>query len=87
MTEINETVINQAFDAYLKAFDDLAAQEDILEKMNSELDDYKEGSPKFAQATKEIDEFQRTVTVYQRAFRKAALELDRVRTLVEYLAV
>lgn len=79
---ITETEVNAAFDAYLKAFNQLAEQEDILGNMRAELDDYKEGGSKYTEAQRKIVEFERSLAEYQRNLRKAALHLDRIKTLV-----
>ena len=86
MTEINETVIDQAFDAYKAAFAALAEKEDFVEGMKHELEEYKEGSSKYKELEKEIKDFNTVLSKYQREFRMAALELDRVKTMVEYLS-
>lgn len=78
---ITEENINEAFDNYLTAFDTLAEKEDELERMKLELEDYKEGSPKHTEAIRKAREFEISLSAYQRAFRKAGLQLDRVKTL------
>jgi soluble cytochrome b562 len=83
--EITKEIINEAFDNYVTSFKALAEQEDKLEEMKNGLEDYKEGSPKYQEAMREIREFERTLTTYQRAFRMTALELDRVKTLVNFM--
>lgn len=79
---ITETEVNKAFDAYLDAFNTLAEQEDILDDMRVELGDYKEGSPKHTEAQRTVVEFERGMAELQRNLRKAALQLDRIKTLV-----
>ena len=83
--EMNVDKINEAFNLYIATFEDLAEQEDKLEEMKDGLEDYKEGSPKHQEAMKEVRAFEKTITVYQRKFRMAALELDRVKTLVNFM--
>lgn len=79
---ITETEVNRAFDAYLEVFNILAEQEDILEDMRMELGDYKEGGSKYTEAQNRIAAFERSLVEYQRNLRKAALHLDRIKTLV-----
>lgn len=83
--EITEARINEAFDLYIAAFEDLAEQEDKLEDMKQDLDEYKEGSSKHQEALKNIQAFERTLAGYQRKFRMTALELDRVKTLINFM--
>lgn len=80
---ITESNVNDAFAAYLEAFNVLAEKEDELELMKLEVEDYKEGSPKHVEAIRKAREFEMTLASYQRALRRAALELDRVKTLVQ----
>lgn len=80
--KITEEMVNKAFDAYLESFNILAEQEDLFEDMKLEIQDYKEGSAKFEQAKLKLQEFERTMAEPQRNMRKAALELDRIKTLV-----
>ena len=75
--------VNDAFDAYLLAFDTLAAKEDELELMKLEVEDYKEGSPKHTEAIRKAREFEMSLASFQRELRKAALQLDRIKTLVQ----
>ena len=82
MTKITEDQVNAAFDAYLEAFNTLAEQEDILEDMKMDLGDFKEGSVKQLEAQTKIKTFELGMAIYQRNLRKAALELDRIKTLV-----
>jgi soluble cytochrome b562 len=83
--EITMEKINEKFDLYVAAFEDLAEQEDKLEEMRSGLEDYKEGSPKHQEAMREVKAFEKTIATYQRRFRMAALELDRIKTLVDFM--
>jgi soluble cytochrome b562 len=83
--EVTMELIHEKFDLYRAAFEDLAEQEDKLEEMRNGLEDYKEGSPKHQEAMKEVRAFEKTIAVYQRKFRMAALELDRVKTLVNFM--
>lgn len=80
---ITESNVNDAFAAYLNAFNVLAEKEDELERMRLEVEDYKEGSPKHSEAIRKAKEFELTMASYQRELRKAALELDRIKTLVQ----
>lgn len=79
---ITEKEVNEAFDAYLEAFNTLAEQEDLLEDMRGELDEYKEGGSKHVEAQRKIAAFERAMTEPARNLRKAALQLDRIKTLV-----
>ena len=83
--EVTMEKINEKFDLYVAAFEDLAEQEDKLEDMKISLEDYKEGSPKHQEAMREVRAFEKTIATYQRKFRMAALELDRVKTLVNFM--
>lgn len=80
---ITESNVNDAFDAYLKAFEILAEKEDHLDALKAEVEDYKEGTPKHSAAIQKAMEFERGMTEYQRNLRKAALHLDRIKTLVQ----
>ncbi len=75
--------VNDAFDAYLRAFNVLADKEDYLETLRLEVEDYKEGSPKHAEAIRKVREFEGQLSAYQRDLRRAALQLDRIKTLVQ----
>ncbi len=83
--EITVDLINEKFNLYVAAFEDLAEQEDKLEDMKIGLEDYKEGSPKHQEAMREVRAFEKTIAVYQRKFRMAGLELDRIKTLVNFM--
>jgi hypothetical protein len=78
---ITEANINDAFDNYLQAFNVLAEKEDELELMKLEIEDFKEGSPKHSEAIRKAREFEMSLSEYQRTYRRAGLELDRVKTL------
>jgi hypothetical protein len=80
---ITESNINDAFDAYLRAFNVLADKEDYLDILKLEVDDFKEGSPKHAEAIRKVREYETQLVTYQRDLRKAALQLDRVKTLAQ----
>jgi hypothetical protein len=80
---ITESEVNEAFDAYLRAFNVLADKEDYLEILKLEVEDFKEGSPKHAEAIRKAREFELQLAEYQRDLRKAALQLDRIKTLVQ----
>ena len=82
MTRITEEDVNKAFDNYINAFNDLAHEEDQLEAMKFDLADYKEGSPKYNEAMAEIKDFEQNMTKFQRVYRLAAIELDRIKVLV-----
>jgi hypothetical protein len=82
MTKITEDDINKAFDKYIDAFNDLAHEEDELEAMKYELSDYKEGSTKYNEAMAEIRDFEQNMAKFQRVYRLAAVELDRIKVLV-----
>jgi hypothetical protein len=82
MTRITEEDVNKAFDAYIEAFNDLAHEEDELEAMKYELSDYKEGSAKYNEAMVEVKDFEQNMTKFQRVYRLAAVELDRIKVLV-----
>lgn len=79
---ITKEQVNKAFDDYIEAFNDLAREEDMLEAMKFELNDYKEGSAKYNEAMTEIRDFEQTMAKYQRDYRLAAIELDRIKTLL-----
>lgn len=83
--EVTIEKINEAFDLYIAAFEDLAEQEDKMEEMKQGLEDYKEGSPKHQEAIREIQAFEKVLTVYQRKYRMAALELDRIKTVAAFI--
>lgn len=82
MTKITEEQVNKAFDAYLDAFNLLAEQEDVLEDMQIDLDGFKEGTARYIEAQEKLKSFERGMAEFQRNLRKAALELDRIKTLV-----
>lgn len=81
LTVITEENVNEAFDNYLIAFNILADKEDELERMKLEVEDFKEGSPKHTEAIRKAREFELAMSAYQREFRRAGLQLDRVKTL------
>jgi hypothetical protein len=83
--EVTIEKLNQAFDLYRATFEDLAEQEDKMEEMKHGLEDYKEGSPKHQEAIREIQAFEKVLTVYQRKYRMAALELDRIKTIAVFI--
>jgi hypothetical protein len=80
--ELTEATVNSRFDAYLAAFKLLAEKEDELDLLKREVEDYKEGTPKHQAAIQRAMEFERGMVVFQRELRYAALELDRVKTLI-----
>jgi outer membrane PBP1 activator LpoA protein len=80
--ELNETTVNAKFDAYLTAFKLLAEKEDELDLLKAEVNDYKEGTPKHQAAIQKVMDFEKGMVIFQRELRFAAIELDRVKTLI-----
>jgi hypothetical protein len=80
--ELNEQTVNEAFDLYKKCFLILAEKEDYLDTLKAEVGDYKEGTPKHQAAIQKAMEFEKGLSGYQRDLRMAALELDRIKTLI-----
>ena len=81
MQKISPEEVNAAFDAYIAAFNELAALEDELEEMRMAMEDYKENSFKHNEAKAATMAFERSLVGPQRKFRLAAIELDRAKTL------
>lgn len=80
---ITESNVNDAFDAYLEVFNILAEKEDHLDELKAEVEDYKEGTPKHSAAIQKVRDFEKTLIEDQRNLRKAAIHLDRIKTLVQ----
>jgi uncharacterized protein YukE len=75
--------VNKAYDELEKAFEGLAAQEDKMTKMTSDLAEYKPESRKAHDIQNRIKDMQPETAKMQRAYRRAGMKVDRVRALLE----